>query len=165
MRLDGTYHEDLKIEYADSKFLLEDYPEDLYGHGTHVAGIIGAQINGIGTIGVVPDAKIYSIKVASENGISRRALNEALKWCIENDIDIVNYSAGYYTTHENDEQTDELNRLILEEDSKGIFIVASSGNGDDDNIAYDYVAYPSVHPAVIAVGSVNEDLTWSLSIV
>ena len=57
-------HEDLKYKEAIS-FLGDNNsqpPIDYFGHGTHVAGIIAAQDNGKGVIGVAPDAEIYSLR-------------------------------------------------------------------------------------------------------
>lgn len=42
---------------------------DGHGHGTHVAGIIGAKDNGIGVVGVVPGARLWAVKVLNNNGI------------------------------------------------------------------------------------------------
>jgi subtilisin family serine protease len=41
---------------------------DVYGHGTHVAGIAAAIDNGIGTVGVAPGARIWSVKVLGDSG-------------------------------------------------------------------------------------------------
>ncbi len=41
---------------------------DLYGHGTHVAGIIGARDNGFGIVGVVPGARLWAIKSMDDHG-------------------------------------------------------------------------------------------------
>lgn len=41
---------------------------DVYGHGTHVAGIAAAIDNGIGTVGVAPGARIWSVKVLGDGG-------------------------------------------------------------------------------------------------
>lgn len=41
---------------------------DKHGHGTHVAGIIGAKDNEVGIVGVVPGARLWSIKVIADNG-------------------------------------------------------------------------------------------------
>lgn len=41
---------------------------DVYGHGTHVAGIIGARDNGFGVVGVVPGARLWAIKSIGDNG-------------------------------------------------------------------------------------------------
>ncbi len=41
---------------------------DLYGHGTHVAGTIGARDNGFGVVGVVPGARLWAIKSMGNDG-------------------------------------------------------------------------------------------------
>jgi subtilisin family serine protease len=41
---------------------------DNNGHGTHVAGIIGARDNGIGVVGVAPGARLWSVKVLGSSG-------------------------------------------------------------------------------------------------
>lgn len=44
-------------------------PKDVYGHGTHVAGIIGARKdNGVGIVGVAPGCRILAIKVLGVGG-------------------------------------------------------------------------------------------------
>ncbi|MDP2362132.1 MAG: S8 family serine peptidase, partial [Ignavibacteria bacterium] len=45
----------------------ETWP-DLNGHGTHVAGIIGAKNNSIGSVGVAPGAKVAAVKVLNYSG-------------------------------------------------------------------------------------------------
>lgn len=46
----------------------ETSPEDLNGHGTHVAGTIAARNNSIGVIGVTPDAQVVAVRVLNRNG-------------------------------------------------------------------------------------------------
>ena len=46
----------------------DDSPDDDYGHGTHVAGIIAAENNAVGVRGVAYGAKILPVKVLGENG-------------------------------------------------------------------------------------------------
>jgi subtilisin len=41
---------------------------DVYGHGTHVAGIIGARDNSVGIVGVVPGARLWAIKSMGDDG-------------------------------------------------------------------------------------------------
>lgn len=42
---------------------------DLYGHGTHVAGIVGAKNQGRGVVGVAPGVGIYSVKILNALGV------------------------------------------------------------------------------------------------
>ena len=42
--------------------------DDGNGHGTHVAGIIGAIDNGIGVVGVAPEAKLWAVRVLNDSG-------------------------------------------------------------------------------------------------
>ena len=44
---------------------------DDHGHGTHVAGIVGALDNGTGVVGVAPGARLWSVKVFDSTGYSR----------------------------------------------------------------------------------------------
>ncbi len=65
-------------------------------HGTHVAGIIAAEINNEkGGCGVAPEADLYLIKVADSDGVMPisnlvRAINKAASW----KVDVVNMSLG-----------------------------------------------------------------------
>src|SRR6266540_233828 len=43
-------------------------PQDGHGHGTHVAGIVAAAANGIGVIGVAPEATLVPFKVLNDSG-------------------------------------------------------------------------------------------------
>lgn len=45
-----------------------DWTKDDTGHGTHVSGTIAAARNGIGVIGVAPDAEVYTVRVFDGNG-------------------------------------------------------------------------------------------------
>jgi subtilisin family serine protease len=73
---------------------------DFVGHGTHVAGTIGARDNSIGVVGVAPGARIWAIKVFSDGslltfdsevicGLDYVRANAA-------SIDVVNLSIGGY---------------------------------------------------------------------
>jgi subtilisin family serine protease len=47
----------------------DSFDDNPASHGTHVAGIIAAQENGIGVIGVAPEAKILAAKVLDGGGL------------------------------------------------------------------------------------------------
>ena len=64
-------------------------------HGTHVAGIIAAAANGVGTVGVAPGAKIMALKVAnSSGGISGSAVAAAINYARANGAKVINMSIG-----------------------------------------------------------------------
>ncbi len=67
-------HPDLNVDKARSQTFLPWYyreydPGDQNGHGTHIAGIIGALDNGIGTVGVAAGTRVVSVKVLSKSGV------------------------------------------------------------------------------------------------
>lgn len=70
-------------------------PVDNSGHGTSMAGVIAARINGIGFEGIADEAELYSVKIFDrENTASVSTVVKAIEWCIANDIDIINMSFG-----------------------------------------------------------------------
>lgn len=73
---EGVSHEDLNLRVVyDCTHIYNIFGVcagtnyvDEHGHGTHVAGIIGAKDNGLGSLGVAPGAEIYSFKVINADG-------------------------------------------------------------------------------------------------
>ncbi len=67
-----------------------------FNHGTHVAGVIAAADNGIGTTGVAPEAELIALKVASHKTGSGDFswLLDALVYAANQDVDIANVSLG-----------------------------------------------------------------------
>lgn len=63
-------HPDLRVHKGKSKSIIDESRglTDGQGHGTHVAGIIGARDNGFGVLGVAPGVTIASVKVLDDNG-------------------------------------------------------------------------------------------------
>ena len=60
----------LHREFASGTVVTVTTPTDSFDHGTHVAGIIGAQgNNGLGVAGVAWDVRLVSLKVGDSNGI------------------------------------------------------------------------------------------------
>jgi subtilisin family serine protease len=122
-------------------------PMDFNGHGTHVAGIIAAKNNKIGTIGVAPKAWLYGIKAFNSDGESTTAnVVEALHWCINNRMHVINMSFG------SSEPSELIHDAVKEAYRRGIIMVASAGN-DGPNGGVDY---PAKYPEVIGVGSIGK---------
>ena len=93
------------------------------GHGTHVAGIIAAQNNGIGTVGVAPDAGIYAVKVLDKNGEGNQSdVAKGVEWAIGQKLDIVNLSIT------SSSGTHLLEQTLQKAYDQGMLIVAASGN-------------------------------------
>jgi subtilisin family serine protease len=125
---------------------------DHNGHGTHVAGIVGAKMGGPelferDIVGVAPNVSLYSLKVMDEDSGTVLDLIEAIDWAIANNMDIINLSLGL-TTHVQllQDAVDRANRA-------GILVVAAAGNDGNGSS----VNYPAKYNSVIAVSSVDWD--------
>ncbi|MEO1615104.1 MAG: S8 family peptidase [Planctomycetota bacterium] len=97
-------------------------PNDVNGHGTHVAGTIAAADNGFGATGVAPDATILPIKVLGDNGSGRSSSVAAgIRYAADLGADIINLSlgGGYSSAIES---------AIRYAEAAGSFIVAAAGN-------------------------------------
>jgi subtilisin family serine protease len=71
-------------------------PGFYFNHGTHVAGIVGAALNGYGVVGVAPAAELVAVKVIpemSESG-SFGAVIQGIMYAADNGADIINMSLG-----------------------------------------------------------------------
>jgi subtilisin family serine protease len=123
----------------------QSYADD-NGHGTHVAGIIGALHNTIGVVGVDPNADLYSIKVLNRNGSGYFSdIIEGLDWAIANHLDVVNMSLGASSGNAS------LQDAIKRTHDAGIVIVAAAGNESGP------VIYPAAYPEVIAVSATDQN--------
>ncbi len=76
---------------------------DDHGHGSHVAGIVGARNNGSGVVGVAPGTRLYAVKVLNSGGSgSESDIICGIEWVTgtrtdadaTNDISVVNMSLG-----------------------------------------------------------------------
>ena len=135
--------------------------QDIYGHGTHVAGIIagnGTKSDGFYQ-GVAPNANLIGIKISDDYGMAYEFdVVESLQWVFENkdlyNIRVVNLSLN--STVEQSYHTSPLNAAVEAVWFKGIVVVASAGNkgaGGDYNTAN---AAPANDPFIITVGASDE---------
>ena len=151
-------HEDLNANIATGRdFVNNDNVtnDDVVGHGTHVAGIIGAiGNNGKGIAGVAWDVQIVPLQIADSTGdIILEAIIKAINHAIANNIDILNFSIGL------GEEVIAVKNVIA--NYTGLF-VCSAGNKDSDNDIF--AAYPSNYSydnslgeRVISVGAIMEN--------
>ncbi|MGB7161553.1 MAG: S8 family serine peptidase [Tepidisphaeraceae bacterium] len=147
-------------------------PMDTDGHGTAVASVIAANpytSGGVTYQGVAPQAKLVALRVGTADSILTSNVEKALQWVIANhatyNISVVNLSlgSGNYADSETDTLSDEFQTLR----DLGIFVVAASGNSNDQQsgpIDSDGVASPAADPNVFAVGAVDSSdviSTWT----
>ncbi|MCB2230441.1 S8 family peptidase [bacterium] len=119
--------------------------EDKVGHGTHCAGIISANNNDIGVVGVAPNCNIYAVQVGSRR-LSTLDIIEGIDWVIashhdadpNNDIMVINMSfGGPGSTAEED--------ALIAAYNDGILCIAAAGNESGA------VSAPASYSCVMAV--------------
>ncbi len=103
------------------------------GHGTHVAGIIGATTNnGIGVAGVTWEGvKILPVKASANSSIgtfTQDALLRAVQYCIDQNVQVVNMSLGGAAASDTPDLTDPVSQRILAATQQGIVFVMGAGN-------------------------------------
>lgn len=91
----------LNVALSTSFVPYESFIDDLDSHGSNVAGIVAAADNGMGVIGVAPNAEIVAIKVLDGNGSGSFGwMLEGLLYAAAINADIVNMSLGAYMSHD-----------------------------------------------------------------
>lgn len=119
------------------------------GHGTHVAGTIGALDNGIGVVGVAPGARLWAVKVLSSSG------SGYLSWIIAGidyvaanaeEIEVANMSLGCECP------STAMDSAIANAVAMGVVFAVAAGNSDKDTSTF----HPAAHPDVIAVSALAD---------
>jgi subtilisin family serine protease len=103
-------------------------PQDANGHGTHVAGIVGARGgNGIGGAGVAWQARLMAIRVLDDQARGTTAAVAAgIRYAVDNGARIVNLSLAGPTS------TPDLEDAVRYAQAHGVLIVAAAGNDGAD---------------------------------
>jgi major intracellular serine protease len=148
----ATAHPDLGDAVIDS----QDFSgspagiADEVGHGTHVAGIIGARVDGKGITGVAPLVSLLNAKVLRRprEPITEVAVAGAIRWCIELEADLICLSLQSAV------KTPKVRTAIVEAVDAGIATICAAGNTGPIEGS---VAFPAAYPETIAVGYVTRD--------
>lgn len=121
---------------------------DGQGHGTHVTGIVAAQDNGVGSLGVSPDAQIYAVKVLSDTGEGTfEAIESGIRWAISRKVHVINMSLGG-----DGPISPGLRRAIDEAIDCGIIVCVAAGNSGP----YDgTVGNPGNYARCVTVGATD----------
>jgi subtilisin family serine protease len=141
----------------------QDATNRWYGHGTHVAGILGARDNGIGVVGVAPGARLWSVKVFDGSGGSTSTILCGLDWILARRVDpdpiaripiaVVNMSLrGPSTTGANTCDSEPEHAAVCSLVAAGVTVVVAAGNESEDTDAW----VPARYPQVITVSAMND---------
>ena len=137
---------------------------DIYGHGTHVAGIAGGDGSASGGVfsGVAPGATIIPLGVSDETGMAYESdVVEALQWVFDNkdlyNIRVVNLSLN--STVEDSYHNSGIDAAVEILWFNGVVVVASAGNKGPAGGYNTARSAPANDPFLIAVGASNEHST------
>ena len=124
-------------------------------HGTHVAGIIAAEDNTVGTVGIAHQATILPYRVLGIDPVTGDDGTGAVSDLIDaintaadrNDVDVINLSLGGLP------QLAALQDATDRAYNNGILVVAAGGNSGDAS-----AVYPAANRRVVGVGATNRDV-------
>ncbi|WP_201003715.1 S8 family peptidase [Paenibacillus glycanilyticus] len=141
-------HPDLKGKLLNGTNIVDTNaaPNDDVGHGTHVAGIIGATVNnGEGVAGISWYNKIMPVKVLDSSGAgSTYSVAQGIIWATDHGAKVINMSLGNYA------QAEFLHDAIKYAYDHDVVMVAASGNDNTDR-----PGYPAAYPEVFAVAATD----------
>ncbi len=143
----ATTHDDLgKIRFGfdiiNKKTTPNTWNEDVISHGSHCAGVIAGTDSTTGVRGFAPDAEVHVCKLFPGGQTSQ--LIDALEYCIEKQIDVVNMSLG------GAEPSEALEQQIMRAKRAGIACIVAAGNSGGP------VQYPAASPNVLAVAAIGK---------
>ena len=127
---------------------------DVHGHGTHVAGTIGALDNGSGVVGVAPGARLWAVKVLDDTGGGTQStIICGLDWVVANagTIDVVNMSLGG-SGSDGACGANAYHQAICSTANAGVPMIAAAGNTAVDTSG----VVPATYAEVIAVSSFSD---------
>lgn len=124
----------------------DDDPQDLHGHGTHVAGTIAQPTgDGIGVAGVAPGARVMPVRVLGADGSGSTAnVVSGILWAVEHGAQVLNLSLGSATPSSTEQLAVDWAR------DQGVLVVAAAGNSGLGS-----VFYPAGYSSTLAVGATD----------
>jgi len=122
---------------------------DVNGHGTHVAGIIGAGINGVGIVGVAPEVTLLPVRVLDSTGTGLNSdIGAGISWAVDHGANVINISIG-----------SSVNSAVVSSAvdyavQRGVTVVAAAGN-NHQLIPADVPQYPAALDSTVAVAALS----------
>ena len=141
-------------------FVGSDWRVDTEGHGTFIAGVIAANLDATGIVGLAYPAQLLIAKVvSSDSTITLRAEAAAIRWAADQGAKVINLSLGGLRDPTNADRdtysTLEANAIEYAY-SKGAILIAAVGNSDEaPSEPWPFASYPAALPHVIGVSAVT----------
>jgi subtilisin family serine protease len=134
--VDNTFHETFRgrveygIDFTGPTVVYGADPDDVDGHGTHVAGIaLGDGGSSAKYRGTAPDAGLVDIRIARIFGDTSGNMDSAFEWLIENheeyNIRVVSVSFGSTVNSPGTDTSSTLANTLVDE---GVVVVVAAGN-------------------------------------
>ena len=141
-----TDHPDLKDAIVATKDFTGDGIEDVNGHGTHTAGVVGARLNNIGFVGVAPRTELLVGKVLGNDGRGAfEWIAQGIDWAVSEGAHIISLSlGGPVSSH-------RLFVSVHDALAKGHFVICAAGN--EGSLFQNSIGYPGRYGAVLTIGS------------
>jgi len=138
----------------------DNSPEDIEGHGTWAASILGG--NCTDYQGVAPDVKFVIMEVFEDDGgeivSSLAILDSAINWLITNkdtyNVSIASMSFGAKLEDDNIDEIKALEVMVKKLMDAGVLVVTAAGNYGNGNIM-ESVTSPGSDKSVLTVGGVD----------
>jgi hypothetical protein len=141
--VDDFYGWDFSGDSTNIQPVGDNDPTDLYGHGTHIAGIIaGVRNNGTGISGINTPCRIVAVKIFPNSYSS--ICSRGIIYAADMGCDLINMSWG--TSFPSKTLEEALNYAV----EKGVLPIAAAGNTGREEYFY-----PASYPQVYAVGATN----------
>ncbi len=144
-------HEDLSAKIVNKSndqknFTTSSTIDDLYGHGTHVGGIVAAITNnGLGVSGGCPDCILMNGKVLRDDGAGAYSwIANGIIWSANNGAKVINMSLG------GSSRSRTLENAVNYAWNKGVVLTGAAGNSGNQS-----KTYPGAYKNVIAVAATN----------
>ena len=143
----SMYHPDKGNVVASTSFVTGEAVEDFDGHGTHTSGTIAAADNGIGVVGVAPQADLLIAKVIDNTGSGQDSwLISGIEWAVSNNAKVISMSLGSNT------YSAALDTACSNAFTAGTLLVAAAGN-NNSNAPF----YPAALSSVISVAAIDQN--------
>jgi subtilisin family serine protease len=148
-------HEDLAGNILSGKNFTASgsWNTDENSHGTHVAGTISALNNGVGVVGVSPDARfnIVIAKVFDASGsASSSVITKAINYCGRQKANVISMSLGSADSSRTEKRA--LDKL----QGQGVLLVAAAGN-----TGVQEYHYPASLASVMSVAANDSAMQWA----